>query len=175
MDEDDAFLPEMPETSEAGSDELLSDDNLRLPENANPLVRLHAVRAWLKRRQQETTLEIGTIALQLQALQQDEEAEIHMRRREREERAAQNHALQQAFQEAQQRLDVYEEAQALLEECVNHTTVGERLLVEFYLTLDNLIQDELAGQEDGDSPSLRTQVFLDVQRRVEQVGATYED
>ncbi len=173
MDEDDAFLDE---TSEVGSDELLSDDNLRLPENANPLVRLHAVRAWLKRRQQEMTLEMGTVALQLHALQQDEEAELHMRRRAREERAAQNRAIQQAFQEAQQRLNVYDEAQTLLEDCVNHTTVSERLLVEFYLTLDNLIQDELAGSEYGEeSPSPRAQVFFDVQRRVEQVGTSYED
>lgn len=32
---------------EIGSDELLSDDNLRLPESANILVRIHALRAWL--------------------------------------------------------------------------------------------------------------------------------
>ena len=32
---------------ETGSDELLADDNLRLPERANVLVRVHAVRAWL--------------------------------------------------------------------------------------------------------------------------------
>jgi hypothetical protein len=176
MDENDDFLQETPKTDEVGSDELLSDDTLRLPENANPLVRLHAVRAWLTRRQREMTLEMGTVALQLQALQQDEEATLHMRRRAREERAAQNHALQQALQEAQQRLDAYEEAQALLEDCVNHTTVSERLLVEFYLTLDNLIQDQLAETEPGgDTFPVRVQVFFDVQRRVEQVGASYED
>jgi regulator of protease activity HflC (stomatin/prohibitin superfamily) len=176
MDEDDEFLHETHDTIETGSDELLSDDNLRLPEGANPLVRLHAVRAWMQRRQQEITLAAGTIALQLQELQQDAEAEIHMRRRAREEREAQKHALQQAFQETQQRLDAYGEAQALLEECVNHTTVGERLLVEYYLTLDNLIQEELTAYGPGeDSFALRTQVFLEVQKRIEQVGVSYED
>ena len=44
MDNDDDFA----DTSiEIGSDELLSDDDLRLPESANILVRTHAVRAWL--------------------------------------------------------------------------------------------------------------------------------
>jgi hypothetical protein len=173
MEEDDAFLSE---TTEVGSDELLSDDNLRLPENANPLVRLHAVRAWLNRRQHETMLEMGESALQLQAMQEDEEGETRLRRREREQRTLRLQTLQDDLQRAQQRLDVYEEAQSLLEECVNHTTVGERLLVEYFLTLDNLIQDELAGKEDSDhAPTVRAQVFFDVQRRVEQVGASYED
>ena len=44
---------------ETGSDELLSDENLRLPEGANILVRLHAVRAWLSRRRDETSIEVG--------------------------------------------------------------------------------------------------------------------
>ncbi len=60
--EDESF----DDTTEKGSDELLSDDNLRLPENANVLVRLHAIRAWLTRRQQETTIEMGENALALQ-------------------------------------------------------------------------------------------------------------
>ncbi len=39
---------DMPEDStQIGSDELLSEDNLRLPDSASVLVRLHAVRAWL--------------------------------------------------------------------------------------------------------------------------------
>ena len=47
---------------EMGSDELLSDDNLRLPESANILVRLHAVQAWLSRRYDEATIEVGEAA-----------------------------------------------------------------------------------------------------------------
>ena len=65
----DDHTPE--EVTEVGSDELLSDDDLRLPEEANPLVRLHAVRAWLTRRQKMANLEIGEAALKLQQLQQD--------------------------------------------------------------------------------------------------------
>ena len=51
---------------ETGSDELLADDNLRLPESANVLVRVHAVRAWLARRHEEATIEAGRAALALQ-------------------------------------------------------------------------------------------------------------
>src|SRR2546421_295274 len=58
------------EPLEVGSDELLSDNNLRLPESANILVRVHAVQAWLTRRYQETTLEVGEAALALQELVQ---------------------------------------------------------------------------------------------------------
>ena len=47
MDNDDDFSGT---SIEIGSDELLSDDNLRLPESASTLVRTHAVQAWLTRR-----------------------------------------------------------------------------------------------------------------------------
>ena len=80
MDSDDNDISE--ETTETGSDELLSDDNLHLPEGANPLVRLHAVRAWLRRRQKMTNIETGEAALELQQLQQDESGTIRLRRRE---------------------------------------------------------------------------------------------
>ena len=40
----DNTLPSF-QNEETGSDELLSDENLRLPEGANIIVRLHAVRA----------------------------------------------------------------------------------------------------------------------------------
>ena len=125
MDFDD--VPE--EVTEVGSDELLSDDDLRLPEGANPLVRLHAVRAWLTRRQKLTNIEIGEAVLELQHLQQDESGTTRLRRRELQARQEQMQHLQQKFQQAQQRLVAYEEAETLLQECVDHTTVGERLLV----------------------------------------------
>src|SRR5262245_10573122 len=89
------------EAIEIGSDELLSDDNLHLPESANPLVRLHAVRAWLARRQKVTNIEIGEAALKLQQLQQDASGTARLRRRELQAYQEQMQHLQQRFQQAQ--------------------------------------------------------------------------
>jgi len=164
----DDDIPE--EATETGSDELLSDDNLRLPGGANPLVRLHAIRAWLTRRQKVTNLEIGEAALELQ---QDDSGTARVRRRELQARQGQMQSLQQRFQQAQQRLATYEEAETLLEECVDHTTVGERLLVEYYLTLEELVQDSLQAGESESSP--RVQVLFDVQQRVERMSISEED
>src|SRR5690349_3530552 len=122
----DDDLPQ--EENEVGSDDLLSDDNLRLPAEASPLVRLHAIRAWLSRRQQETGIEIGTAALALQQLMQDEPQMIRPRRRERSSLMDRAQHAQQELQRAQQRLDAYEEAQALFEDCITHTTMGKRAL-----------------------------------------------
>lgn len=157
-------------TDERGSDDLLSDDNLRLPENANPLVRLHAVRAWLTRRQNETEQEIGLAALDLQRFQQEADDGTRLRRREQMARQEQIQHMQQTFQAAQQRLETYAETSTLLEDCVDHTTVSERLLVEFYLVLDNLLQTQL--QEDPTTNSPRAQALMDVLQRVENVGTT---
>ncbi len=154
--------------AEAGSDELLSDDNLRLPDSANILVRIHAVRAWLSRRQQETRFEIGETALALQESMQEELHEAKLRRRERQIIEERKYALQDALAECQQRLDAYEEAQALLEECIAHTS-GERALVEYYLALEELMQ----GNEYEQSP--RIQALATVQHRVEHVGAPNEE
>lgn len=168
----DDDLPQ--EESETGSDELLSDDNLRLPEGASPLVRLHAIRSWLSRRQQETSIEIGTAALALQQLMRDESQAVRPRRRERASLMDRVQHTQQELQAAQQRLNTYEEAQRLLEDCVTHTTAGERALVEYYLTLEDLIQNEEAlDDEVGSIP--RLQALMDVQHRVEHVSAPYED
>jgi hypothetical protein len=167
----DNDIPE--EATEVGSDELLSDDNLHLPEGANPLVRLHAVRAWLRRRQKMTSIEIGEAALELQQLQQDESGTTRLRRRELQARQEQMQQLQEKFRQAQQRLVTYEEAETLLEECVDHTTVGQRLLVEYYLTLEEQVQNSLqAGESES---SLRLQVLFDVQHRIEQVSISEED
>src|SRR5205085_11982805 len=81
MNTDDE-LPD--ESTETGSDELLSDDNLRLPESASPLVRLHALRAWLARRQKETTLEIGEAAPTLQHILQQQPQEPRLLRPDRQ-------------------------------------------------------------------------------------------
>ena len=171
MDFDDDNISQ--EATEVGSDELLSDDNLHLPAGANPLVRLHAVRAWLRRRQKVTNIEIGEAALELQQLQQDESSTARLRRRELQVRQEQMQHLQQRFQQAQQRLETYEETESLLEECVDHTTVGERLLVEYYLTLEELVQNSLRAGESESSP--RVQVLFDVQHRVERVSISDED
>ncbi|MGH2481757.1 MAG: hypothetical protein ACRDHW_19060 [Ktedonobacteraceae bacterium] len=165
MDFDDETSDSPPEV---GSDELLSDDNLRLPGSANILVRIHAVQAWLNRRQQETRIERGETALALQESMQEELHGAKLRRRERQLIEERKYALQDALAENQQRLNAYEEAQALLEENVTHTN-GERTLVEYYLALAELIQ----GNEDEQSP--RMQALASVQHRVEHVGAPNEE
>lgn len=170
MNFDDEHIQEETET---GSDELLSTDNLRLPDNANPLVRLHALRAWLVRHQKETRLDIGMIALDIQQLQQEGQSETRLRRRELQARQDRLQSLQERFQSAQQLLEVYEEAERLLEDCVSHTTVGERLLVEYYLTIEGLVQEAMEESEGVQSPRL---VGLgDVLHRIEQVGAPHEE
>ena len=60
-----------PNDNEPGSDELLSDENLRLPEGANILVRLHAVRAWLSRKRDESNIEAGEAAIVMQEMMQE--------------------------------------------------------------------------------------------------------
>ena len=85
-----------PSDDEIGSDELLSDENLRLPEGANILARLHAVRAWLSRRHDEAAIEVGEAALALQEMMQEEAVETRPRRR-----AFQIEARQLQFQRIQ--------------------------------------------------------------------------
>src|SRR5256712_80326 len=167
FDDEIADTPE-----EAGSDEMLSDDNLRLPESANILVRVHAVGAWLTRRYQETTLEVGEAALALQELAQMGEELPRWRRRERQEQEARLSQIQQRLTEAQQRLHTYEEAQTLLEECIDHTS-GERVLVEYYLVLEDLV--ECVRQESASGHIPRLQALTDVQHRVERVGVPHEE
>jgi hypothetical protein len=170
MNSDDEFLEE---TTETGSDDLLADDDLRLPDNANTLVRLHAVRAWLARRQVETGREIGEAALALQQALQTESQETHMRRRERQIQAERMQHQQKALLDAQQRMHAYEEAEALLEECVSHTTSGERVLVEYYLTLEELVENATQDNDGEHSPWL--QAVEDVQHRIEHVGSSNEE
>lgn len=161
------------EMTESGSDELLSDDNLRLPEHASMLVRLHAVRAWLTRRQTEMTIELGEAVLLLQqAMQESQES----RPRRRNQQGTPRLQAQQAMSIAQQRLQAYEEAQALLADCIDHTTTGERALVEYYLTLDNTIQGIRQQIEQGESDEeARLAAFADVQQRVEHVGVMMDE
>src|SRR5438477_7182720 len=135
MNFDDEFLEESTET---GSDDLLADDNLRLPDHANTLVRVHAIRAWLAHRQKEASSEIGDAALALQQVGQDDPQENRLRRRERLLQAEQMQHQQKTFQDAQERLRAYEEAETLLEECISNTTTGELVLVKYYITLEEL-------------------------------------
>jgi hypothetical protein len=159
-----------PETTEPGSDELLSDDNLRLPEGASPLVRVHAMRSWLTRRQKDTSLEIGEAALAWQEIQQEAQQDTtRLRRREQQRLADRIQQAQQVFQAAQQRLSIYEEMAALLEEYITHTTSNERTLVEYYLQLEEMVQQE--EQKEADADRARLRVLRDVQNRVEQVSA----
>ena len=176
MDKDNNFpLSDDHESSdeEIGSDELLSDDTLRLPENANMLVRLHAVRAWLSRRYDEATIEVGEAALGLQQTMQEDALETRVRRRMRMGEDSQRFIrVQQALVEAQQRQSAYEEAQTILEDCVAHTS-GERVLVEYYLALEDLVQSIIQANQAEDIPGL--QALADVQHRVEHVGAPNEE
>ncbi len=155
--------------NENGSDELLSSDELRLPEGANILVRLHAARAWLTRRQRETTLDIGTAALHLQELQTTDTG--HLRRREREAQAQKVEQAQHEFERHQQRLGAYEEAQSLLEECIDHVN-GDRVLVEYYLQLEGLIHTR---QEEKMTTSAWLEATVDVLQRIEHVSASSEE
>ena len=161
---------------EIGSDDLLSDENLRLPESANILVRLHAVRAWLSRRSDEATIEVGQAALALQEIMQEETIETRPRRRTHQIEAVQLQfqRAQKALAESQQRLSAYEEAQSILEDCVAHTS-GERVLVEYYLTLEELVLRRLEQikQDEDDSPWL--EAVSDVLHRVEHVGTPDEE
>jgi leucyl aminopeptidase (aminopeptidase T) len=157
---------------EIGSDELLSDDNLRLPESANILVRTHAVQAWLVRRHEESALEAGEAALALQQVIMQESQETRLRRRERQSLQWQLDQRQQVLNEAQQRLDGYIEAEALLEDCITHTS-GERVLVEYYLALENLVYSITQANQSEHPP--RLQALFDVQHRVEHVGASNEE
>jgi hypothetical protein len=158
-----------PETTEIGSDELLSDDNLRLPEGASPLVRVHALRSWLKRRQQDTTLEIGAAALAWQEIQQEAMQDTaRLRRREQQRLAERVQQAQQDFQDAQQRLSIYEEIADLLEDYIAHTTSNNRVLVEYYLQLEEMMQQE--EQKEAEADRSRMRVLTDVQHRVEQVS-----
>jgi len=160
---------------ETGSDELLSDENLRLPESANILVRLHAVRAWLSRRHDEATIEVGEAALALQELMQGDTTESRPRRRvDQLEETRRFQRVQQWLAEAQQRVSAYEEAQSILEDCVAHTS-GERVLVEYYLTLEELV---LQSQEYMDHERKRSpwvDALSDVLRRIEHVGTPDEE
>jgi hypothetical protein len=167
------------ENSEIGSDDLLSDDDLRLPESAHMLVRIHAVQAWLAHRIEETKLEVGETALALQevSMQTTLPSGNTMRRREREAAAENTRHLQQAINDAQERLHTYEEAEALLQESLDHAS-GERVLVEFYLSLENIIQEESQCGEYPIFPEKTTPrqaALADVQQRVERVGIPFEE
>ena len=139
------------------------------------LCGLHAVRAWLTRREVETSMEIGEAALALQIAFQEPPQETRLQRRERQQQAGGMQRVQQAQQaleEAQQRMSTYEETQALLEDCIAHTTSGERVLVEYYLMLEDLMQSTIEAQEPAKQ---RIKALAEVQHRVERVGAPNEE
>jgi len=166
----DDEISDLPE--EIGSDELLSDDNLRLPESADILVRLHAVRAWLARRRDEAIIAVGEAALSLQQVMISEPQEVRSRRRERQDQQERISRAQQALVAAQQSLKAYEEAQVLLEECVAHAS-GERILVEYYLVLEELVQKDIQVDQSDRTPWLRA--MAEVQHRIERVGVPNEE
>ncbi len=150
---------------ETGSDELLADDNLRLPDSANVLVRVHAVRAWLARQHEEATIEAGMAALALQQAMSNAVEETRPRRRALQ--PADTTLAQQQLADARQRIDAIEEAQTLLEDCIAHTN-GERVLVEYYLAVEQLLLDNEYALT-GDNPiqhTPRLDTMLEVMQRV---------
>lgn len=160
---------------ETGSDELLADDNLRLPDSANMLVRVHAVRAWLARRHDEAAIEAGMAALALQQAMSNPGAESRPRRRALQ---SSDTTLAQQLADARQRIEAIEEAQALLEECITHTN-GERVLVEYYLAIEQLLLDK-GYILSGDNPEHLQHTpwldaMLDILQRIEHVGTPQED
>lgn len=158
-----------PSEDEVGSDELLAADELRLPADANMLVRLHAIRAWLNRRRDEAALEVGAAALNMQTAARAAESEVRPRRRFAENSFMLDRA-QRELVTAQRRLSAYEEVRELLEDCVAHTTVGDRLLVEYYLSLEERLQ---ASDSPTDTPWL--EAMQDVLQRVGQLGTPGEE
>jgi hypothetical protein len=159
---------------ETGSDELLAADNLRLPESANVLVRVHAVRAWLVRRHEEAAIEAGMAALTLQRAMSNPVEENRPRRRV--PHPPDTTLVQQQLADARQRIDAFEGAQTLLEDCIAHTN-GERVLVEYYLAVEQLIIDN-GYALSGEAPIQRTpwlNAMLEVMQRVEHVGTPQEE
>jgi len=153
----------------SGSDDLLAADDLHLPEGANTLVRLHALRAWLEHRCTASELEIGTAVLALQTTMHD--PGTHRRPRRQWEEANQSLLRAQvALSQAQLRQSAYHTARTLLEACVTHTTTAQRLLVEYYLSLEELAE---AGSEAADPPWQAA--IQDVLHRVEQIGSPAEE
>src|SRR5260370_28728218 len=136
--DDNQDLPSPNDDEEIGSDELLSGDNLRLPESANTLVRLHALRAWLTRRHHEASVAVGEAALHLQQIMQEDVQETGGRRLHRRMHEAETgQRLQRAPQTlaaAQQCLGDYEEEQSILKDYIAHTS-SKRALVDYYLWL----------------------------------------
>jgi hypothetical protein len=81
---------------------------------------------------------------------------------------------QQMLIDAQQRLSAYEEAQSILEDCVSHTS-GERVLVEYYLTLEELVLRSLEQVERDEDHAPWLEAVSDVLHRVEHVGTPDEE
>ncbi|MEO6891245.1 MAG: hypothetical protein ABI456_17240 [Ktedonobacteraceae bacterium] len=156
------------EATEEGSDELLSQDDLRLPAGASILVQLHATRAWLARRLEEIRLQVGESALDLQVVMRAESQETRPRRHERERQVRQQLHVQQALIETQERLDAYEEAQTLLEEYIAHTS-GQRVLVEYYLALEELLLSDPTTQWPAEKTP-RMQALAEVQQHIERLS-----
>jgi hypothetical protein len=78
---------------------------------------------------------------------------------------------QQTLAAAQQCLGAYEEAQSILEDYVAHTS-GERVLVEYYLALEELL---LQNQVHPGEHSPWSDALADTLHRIEHVGIAIEE
>jgi tetratricopeptide (TPR) repeat protein len=167
-----------PAGEEEGSDELLADDALRLPESANIRVRLHAVRAWLARRRREAAIAVGEAALALQAATQPPQEEQRPRRRHIPEETssyAQIARAQERLRASQEALRAFDEAQEKLDECIDHAN-GERVLVEYYLLLEQTLLDAgyLPNQDITGTHDPWYDAMVEVLRRIEHAGTPEE-
>jgi len=81
--------------------------------------------------------------------------------------------VQQALVASQQRLSAYEEAQSILEDCVAHTS-GERVLVEYYLTLEELVHQSQERMDQGGKSSPWFDALANALHRIEHVGTPEE-
>jgi hypothetical protein len=155
---------------ETGSDNALADDDLRLPEGANVLVRLHALRAWLERKIVENEQDIGFAALALQEVMKEGENEPRQRRRFTGGSSRQEQVMQD-ITHAQERQSALAEAHTLLEDIVAHTTTAERVLVEYFLSLEELVQ----SAQDTAAGNRWLATMSEVMGRVEQVSISTEE
>jgi glucose-6-phosphate-specific signal transduction histidine kinase len=138
------------------------------------LVRVHAVRAWLARRHEEAAFEAGMAGLTLQQAMSNPVEETRPRRRAPQ--SLDTTLAQQQLSDARQRIDAFDGAQRLLEDCIAHTN-GERVLVEYYLAVEQLIIDN-GYALSGEAPIQHTpglDAMLEVMQRIEHVGTPQED
>ena len=121
------------------------------------LVRLHAVRAWLSRRLDEATIEVGEAALALQEMMQEEAVETRPRRIAHLNDSS-SRTISARTESACRVTTTFERLRgsAIHLRGLRCAYSGERVLVEYYLTLEELVlqSQEQVDQTEDRSPWL---------------------